>query len=333
MRLRLLVLLLIALGGEQAVGVGEPRKPEDNAALWYWRCFNELQVEADSSKRYIAILRKEAQAENVQEVEALRSDWQRVIETAVVAASKPYCVFGIDRDQGMEAMLPHLEPMRRLARMISGEVDAAIDRGDLCTAVQHIDTLCAMAAHTMQDGLQISALVAISIATMAFERTRLLLEANALDEALKMSLHTPILKTSAIAMSALPEVLQVEREMTSLNMLQRWDGPEYFDEAVQLFKEFGADPIALLTPDQLVKDLRRFDAQLVRLIAAAKEGDAERMKILTSDARELKHGVVAGLLIVPYEKSFEQLRQVEEQRTMLLSQLAQSSATTQPTTP
>lgn len=322
---RPLFIVLIAALSTNATGLGMADSNStdlvNNAALWYWRCFNELQLERESSKRYIELLQHNAEPVDEGEVERLRAMWSNVVATAEVAASKDRCAFGIDRAAGLDAMLPHLEPMRRLSKIVAGEANRAMECGDHEAAMRKLNILCRMAAHTQQDEIHISTLVAASISSMALSTVEQWLDDDRLIQDHKQQAIHSLSHLRTIGPACLPQLLIREREATSQWMLQRWSGPKDYDEAVRFFRKFDADPVGFLVPTDLVKDLQRFDAQMVRIIDAAENSDISRLETLCGDARHLKHGIIASVMIPPYQKTHEQLRHVEEQRSSLLQRL------------
>lgn len=88
---------------------------------------------------------------------------QRFVDDLMFAANTPACDFGVRYDQGFEALLPHLSPMRRGVRTLLADARRLVQSGDHAGAGKRIAAVFRIGDHTRHDRLLISSLVGSAI--------------------------------------------------------------------------------------------------------------------------------------------------------------------------
>ena len=88
---------------------------------------------------------------------------QPAIDALREASQAPASDWGLDRSAGMSMLLPHLANQRNLARLMSARAQFALENGDSTTAVESLDAIMRMGAHSGQDRVVISSLVSHAV--------------------------------------------------------------------------------------------------------------------------------------------------------------------------
>ena len=158
-------------GGSAGSGAMEP--PPPSAAELYRRAF--LLLEGDAAKGVPPLLSVEQRdllqvidpREMTPQVRAALELARPVLELARQAAEQPTVDFGLDRSQGFETLLPHLAPMRQIARLVAVDIAADLADGRVERAKEQLAVAAAIASHAAQDEVLISALVGNAVGGLA----------------------------------------------------------------------------------------------------------------------------------------------------------------------
>lgn len=156
-------------------------KGPDNAALIYNRAW--LMLGPDVPKQFQDAVKPEASwAPDATLVKALE-DNQDHLALIMKASRLPACDFGVEYDQGFEALMPHVGYLRRDARMLDADAVRLANAGDAAGAAERLATLFRMTDQCSDDGILISSLVGAAICKAAVNRTEILLDQNKLNPA------------------------------------------------------------------------------------------------------------------------------------------------------
>ncbi len=139
-----------------------------NAALRYWRAWSLMTPELRDAVNNAAKPTGGA-AEIPEAVASQIGDAEGLVNSLLRAANMPECDFGIDYDLGINALLPHLGPLRTSARLLALDADLHLNEHDHAAAAERIAAIYAMAAHLGQERTLISALVSVAVFTTADE--------------------------------------------------------------------------------------------------------------------------------------------------------------------
>lgn len=161
---------LLAAAANTALAVDS----KDNAALAYWRVFS--LVDADGADAVNTTGRDALGADGIANLDhsvldVIRDD--ALIRRLIQAASLPECDFAVEYERGIEALLPHLGPMRTgvTALLLRAQLDLA--EGDPAHAAQCLAAALRSAEHIIGDRILISSLVS----AWMIERARPIVEA------------------------------------------------------------------------------------------------------------------------------------------------------------
>lgn len=91
---------------------------------------------------------------------------QPAIDALREASQAPASDWGLDRSAGMSMLLPHLANQRNLARLMSARAQFALENGDAAVAVESLDTIMRLGAHSGQDRVVVSSLVSSAVMMM-----------------------------------------------------------------------------------------------------------------------------------------------------------------------
>jgi hypothetical protein len=309
-----LIGLVVILGGWRA----DDDPHQQNAALWYWRCINLINLDKESAERYEEVLSGDAEPANDTEIAELIEKWDEMFDCAMAASRKPVCRFGIDREQGFDALLPHLAPMRTLAKMSHAQALHLLAGADIDGSLKRVELLSRIVGHVMDDDLMISYLVSISISGLSLDLVEKLLETKMTDQQNAQCIAA--LKLNNELGSALfPQIVHGEREILSQWMQERCkDDPQ---AVLTIDKMVTGSDIFQFTDEELKKQIDRFDAQMGRLEDAARAGDDARFDQLLEDVQQGKHGVIARLFMPAFQKMRGELGKLEGRRNNLIARL------------
>jgi hypothetical protein len=113
-RIRFCLPVLLAV----CLSAGDAPDPNANAALDFWRAIHFLGEDKERIGRLGEGDVLKAQLPDPA-ADAAFAQPLRVLNLLALGAASPYCDWGIDgRGEGADALLPHLQPMRRLGRLV-----------------------------------------------------------------------------------------------------------------------------------------------------------------------------------------------------------------------
>lgn len=165
--------LLAGLPGPCATAAKPPATPAEvtgptNAALVYTRAW--LLLKPEDSDRFTEAYSSEPGWVPDGATAALLEKNQPHVAMVMRAASMPEVDWGIDYDQGFQALISHVTPLRRDARMLNADAARLALAGDPEGAAKRIAAMLRMAGQARQDGILISSLVGTAIAKSAAAR-------------------------------------------------------------------------------------------------------------------------------------------------------------------
>jgi hypothetical protein len=152
---------------------------DQNAALRYWRAFAMMDENLRNLLGADAATLTDPTFEASPELRKAVADASSVIDQLTLGASMAQCDFGVDRNLGVGALLPQLQPMRSAARLLLVDARLQIEAGDSRTAAERIATALRMADHAAQDGFVICSLVSVAMFSGVRSVTEQLLDQGA----------------------------------------------------------------------------------------------------------------------------------------------------------
>lgn len=159
-----------------------PRPPKltgkENAALLYYRAWDLLSRE-DATAVGDTFENNAAYHLTPEQLKVLEAN-QKYVDLVLHAANTPACDWGIQYDQGWEALLPHLSKMRQTCRFLGADARRCLDAGKPADAAERIAAIARMSDQTRNDGILISALVGAAIASYGCSATDVAFELRSL---------------------------------------------------------------------------------------------------------------------------------------------------------
>jgi hypothetical protein len=156
--------LLAFAGASLALAVDS----KDNAALGYWRAFALVTPEKAGTISAFdrdAIGNAEFAIDDPGVLDIIRDD--ALLNHIIRAASKPECDFAIEYDQGIDALLPHLGPMRTSAIMLVLRARLDLAEGDAAHAATCLEAALRTSEHLVDGNILIGSLVSLAITASA----------------------------------------------------------------------------------------------------------------------------------------------------------------------
>lgn len=130
-----------------------------------------------------SLLRADLPDSNLPAAEAFLTHCTPAIEAAHAAAKLPgECRYPIQFEKAIEALLPHISELRRLARMLSLDVHVKIERGDAAGALESLEAAVAAGESLRHQPTLVEQLVRIAIFGIAIRDTELLLNQATLSD-------------------------------------------------------------------------------------------------------------------------------------------------------
>ncbi len=202
----------LTLAAAPAPAAPAPTRALDNAALGYWRAWSVLDL--DETKRNL--LRDAGSAADPdfvpsEELRALLADED--IEVILRATRRPHCDFGVDVDRGIDALLPHLAPMRDSARLLALDARVHLDDGDVDGAVERVAAGYRIAAHCASEPFLISSLVSLAVFATIDEVAAHVMTAQHLSEAQRAVLQDALGRFSADDPAGIKRGITSERDV------------------------------------------------------------------------------------------------------------------------
>jgi hypothetical protein len=162
----MLSLSLVCLSVSTARAADETRDPAANAALQYWKAFSFMPtLDKDQEK----LLDDWSKAPLDDAATKLIADSQNSLMFLHRAANAPYCDWGLDYNDGMSLLLPHLQKARDLTRLAALRARYEFEHGNKKTARDDATAMMTLARHVGRDPIMICILVQYVIEGMTID--------------------------------------------------------------------------------------------------------------------------------------------------------------------
>lgn len=285
-----------------------------NAAPIYWRAFFTFQTNEDlKGTDWSAMLDDDdagGYALTEEELSKLEQA-QGVIAIAMRASKVEACTWEIDYDQGVAALLPHLGPMRNLARLLAADLRRCVVEGDVEGAVARLESIHGFARHCRGDGVLISSLVSCAISRLAMSHTSQMLarveltpdQQSRLVAALDAYGDDPFGVRRAVGNEGVWLTAWLAQEVRAGRLGEQLD---MLFLATDDSDTAHLEDIRRMSDRSLVEDLRRCRAYYEDALRVWDERDAvARLEVIQSMASEGRYGAFARVLASALTKSHE----------------------------
>ncbi len=95
------------------------------------------------------------------------SEHPDVIRGLLKATTVEHCDWGVETEEGIYALLPHLSELRRSARLLRADARRLLDADEIEAASERVAALYRLSAHAASDPVLISSLVSVAILHLA----------------------------------------------------------------------------------------------------------------------------------------------------------------------
>lgn len=174
----LATLMLLVVPATLSTGTGQPagttdepivRTPSEtsveNAALLYYRYW--LIMTDDLREALHAEYSSDPAWRPSPKLSQIIAEHPDVIRGLLKATTVERCDWGVETEEGVYALLPHLRELRMSARLLRADARRLLDAGEIEAASERIAALYRLSAHTASDPVLISSLVAVAILHLA----------------------------------------------------------------------------------------------------------------------------------------------------------------------
>lgn len=284
---------------------------QPNAALGYWRAFEIApdDFEAAIQEAY----RADPAWRPTEEVAALLAEQQGSIAMMVRAAAIGPCDFQVEKDQGLNALMPEAGLMRRGSKILAADARRLLATGDVEAAAERVAAMLAMGEHASHGSFLISSLVGCAIMSNASAEAGLLIDSGKLTPAGRRALAEACARFDAGDPFSFRSALLDEKSMV-LGWVRSFRGP---DAGMRLYAEATNSGLDQAESDDLAALKAAGDRELApailklgdcydSLVRAWEGPDAEAaLQRLGKEAAEGRHGPLARLLIPAMDKAWK----------------------------
>jgi len=161
------------------------------------------------------------------------------LDAFLAAAAVEDCDWGLDRSEGFALLLPHLAPMRNLARVASLDAAMALSEGDGARAASALDAISRGTRHLAADPVLIDSLVAGALLSTVAKTAEMAGDAGLVDAELASRL-LEILPEQAAPALGIERAMRSEVDAVAAEFDRIADGGDAFDPSIaELFRAGG----------------------------------------------------------------------------------------------
>ena len=296
----------------------QPVDDRDNAAKLYLKIF-EAMIESGNEndtdwERFLAERERYPGPASYQSETAARllKNNAEILRMAHAATSMEYTDFGLNTDEGMMSMLPHLSPMRELSRLMELEANNHRANGRETDSARALSSLLRLSTQTASDGVIINSLVGTAAMDSAFDSLEEAIARGEFDaegaaivlKGFDVDRHDPYRFGAATA----KEFEQLELTLTMMedpgtefSEMFGWTGDESDPSA--------ASELETMSREELLADLQASEPGFELAAQAMNEDDPERARAMIAElARDIedgRYGRLAPLVMPVYDKILE----------------------------
>ena len=286
-RLALSIMLLLTMNARATA--------DENAASKYRDAFQLLESIGDD--RLDSILTAPVY------IELCDADLQRSVDRIVAIAHRgsrtSECDFELDYEQGPELLLPHLSPIRNMARMLLRQAQRDAAFGRMQNAVEALATINRMASHLRRDRMLISTLVGQSLWGLSSPEIDVLIDQGSIDPQQAGMLLESLEDLDGSDPMGMADALEME-QISMGDWLRRTMIKEVVeDDSRQALAELG---IAMPSMDgvQLELEIRKYESFMEQIVLAMRLNDqtaaTRRIAELEAQIETSEHGFLTSLL-------------------------------------
>ncbi len=294
----------------------------DNAAYWYQRAIDaysklprstvDLIHNYDWSNPDLVV---------TDELRFALGSAQSVIRLAQRGAGGEYSDFGLNYEEGFELLLPHLNSMRGIVKLMRTDTVVKLRDGDTSNAATQIASLYRIGAHMSEDRILISGLVGQAIFSVGEFATQRGLDEGAFGAEDSAAILQSLKGLDPIDPFAYVEGMSMEREIMATWLSTRFEEDGGLDVVVDsLFLEPEGElrtGLENLDDDTFYEQLDQVDqlanTMIETFMMSDEQGARDKLAALGEEIASGEHGMLAQVLMPAYGKIYDRMLQAREQ--------------------
>ena len=256
----------------------------------------------------------------------LLDESQEFVEALLVASKSTWADWGVEYEQGIYALLPHLAHLRNSVRTLNYDAQRRLALGDRAGAVERAAAIYRIARHSSNDGVLISSLVGVAIAGLGNSAVNTILDSGPISQ-----------KEASVLLDAIDglhahDALGMRKSMLGeKEIFLNWFEDFMLDPSKNIFQKMGelnsltgadfpAMRMAALGKDGMINDVTRAKTFYDEALEVWDTPDAvERLKELEGRVSTGDFGLVARVMAPSLTRS-------REAENRVMTQLAETRA-------
>jgi hypothetical protein len=316
----LLAAAIFALAGASGANAVDSK---DNAALGYWRAFSLItpeRAEALSTIDRTTIGRADFVIDDKALLDTLRDEG--LISRIIEAAAKPECDFAIDYERGIDALLPHLGPMRKSAILLTLRARLDLAAGDTAHAATCLVAALRSAEHIVDDELLISSLVSNSIVAVIQPVVEFGVSQGAFDAGQRQQMRAAVDRFSTDDPFGIMSSMRREKSMVAHWAATRLSGPDAASILASLSGEDEDDAVRRVVNGDLPGQIALYELFMSKATEALQARDIAALDGIRDAVREGAFGDLTLVIAPSFHHVLRNLKTGDDTMTSLRETLA-----------
>jgi len=282
-------IILLALFPACAAGASD-RDSADNAALWYWRAFYELEQQlTDEVQQKIQQATGDPNESISDKHDKLLQEFDIFIGMADLASRRPYSDFAVNVDAGIRALMPHLTLFRQSNEIIELKTRRLLEQGHVNEAATLVNLLYRMSDHLRTEPALVSCITTVHILKTANALASDLEQNHTLSAKQRKSILDTIEELDPQDPAGIRSSMEGERQIVARWMIKHYAGDEGYERFRRDFPQLvspgrGIDlsqeqilPARMIDKAQLNYALKEFERLIGQVTDAVRNHDRERL--------------------------------------------------------
>ncbi|UCD75670.1 MAG: hypothetical protein JSV91_01900 [Phycisphaerales bacterium] len=283
-----------------------------NAATWYERAATRLYdaggnfIVADEEWNLIDLYRSDPTRAPTPELRAVVARFNRAMEDVRRGSTEGYADFDLDYSQGFNLLLPHITPMRIVAKVLQADAMIRLHDGDLDGASDRIATMYRMSRHGGDDQVIISSLVGRLIWNMADQTAQVAFDRGEFTAAQSAELLNALRDFDQVDPFQMIESVAMEQAISgdwlAADLASQEARAKYLEGEGWLTGNAEKDQqLASMSEEEFLAEIDEYDRAMHRIVEAFmmedREAGAALLKEIEREVRDGEHGVLTSVIL------------------------------------
>jgi hypothetical protein len=300
------VALLLAAGAQAQTADSR------NAATWYLRAVDQYLAIPEAQRDLLADY-DPASGPPSPQLRATLNQMQAIFQTMQRGSMQDTSDFALDYSQGFELLLPHLSPMRQIARAACTDAMVRISEGDSSGAADRLASLYRMSGHGGDDRILISCLVGQAVFSAADRTVQYGIDRAVFNAGDSAKLFSATQSLNGDDPFQYLESVATEQEVAVDWITRRFEeaeSPEQFAQTIAGgLGEPSAQALAGLDQEGFDAAIGQYDAVMTRVVEAFANPDPQAAQQAIDQIQEEmmrgEHGPIAAMMVPSFSKLME----------------------------